>query len=175
MNRAPTLHRLSIQAFKPVLVEGKAIQLHPLTCTAFNADFDGDQMAVHLPLTQKAQDEARELMVTSKNLLAPSSGDPIVTPSQDMILGSYYITSDKSGVKGSGNIYANIDDASHAYDAGELSVHALMKVRVNGEIIETTYGRLLFNEIVPEELGFINETLKKSVLKRILSESYELL
>jgi len=175
LNRAPTLHRLSIQAFKPVLVEGKAIQLHPLTCTAFNADFDGDQMAVHLPLTQKAQDEARELMVTSKNLLAPSSGDPIVTPSQDMILGSYYITSDKSGVKGSGNIYANIDDASHAYDAGELSVHALMKVRVNGEIIETTYGRLLFNEIVPEELGFINETLKKSVLKRILSESYELL
>ena len=175
LNRAPTLHRLSIQAFKPVLVEGKAIQLHPLTCTAFNADFDGDQMAVHLPLTQKAQDEAANLMVTSKNLLAPASGEPIVTPSQDMILGSYYITSIKQAAKGTGNIYANIDDASHAYDADELSVHALVKVRVNGEIIETTYGRLLFNEIVPSDLGYINETLKKSVLKRILSESYELL
>jgi DNA-directed RNA polymerase subunit beta' len=175
LNRAPTLHRLSIQAFRPVLVEGKAIQLHPLTCTAFNADFDGDQMAVHLPLTAKAQAEARDLMVTSKNLLAPSSGEPIVTPSQDMILGSYYITSVKEGVKGIGNMYATIDDTSHAYDADELSVHALIKVRVKGEVIETTYGRLLFNEIVPVELGFINETLKKSVLKRILSESYELL
>jgi len=175
LNRAPTLHRLSIQAFKPVLVEGKAIQLHPLTCTAFNADFDGDQMAVHLPLTQKAQDEAKNLMVSSKNLLAPSSGDPIVTPSQDMILGAYYISSVKEGVKWIWNIYASIDDASHAYDAGELSVHALIKVRVNGSVVETTYGRLLFNEIVPEELGFINETLKKWVLKRILSDSYELL
>ncbi len=175
MNRAPTLHRLSIQAFRPVLVEGKAIQLHPLTCTAFNADFDGDQMAVHLPLTSKAQAEARELMVTSKNLLAPASGEPIVTPSQDMILGSYYITSVKEGAKGTGNMYSWIDDASHAYDAEELSVHALIKVRVDGKVMETTYGRLLFNEIVPEELGFINETLKKWVLKRILSDSYELL
>lgn len=111
LNRAPTLHRLSIQAFKPVLVEGKAIQLHPLTCTAFNADFDGDQMAVHLPLTAKAQAEARDLMVTSKNLLAPSSGEPIVTPSQDMILGAYYITSQKDTAKGTGNMYASIDDA----------------------------------------------------------------
>ena len=174
LNRAPTLHRLSIQAFRPVLVEGKAIQLHPLTCTAFNADFDGDQMAVHLPLTQKAQNEARDLMVTSKNLLAPASGEPIVAPSQDMILGSYYISSVKKGVKGEGCIFAGIQDVSHAYDAGELSVHALIKVRVNGKIIETTYGRLLFNQIVPPELGFINETLKKGVLKRILSESFEL-
>ncbi len=175
LNRAPTLHRLSIQAFKPVLVEGKAIQLHPLTCTAFNADFDGDQMAVHLPLTQKAQDEARDLMVTSKNLLAPASGEPIVTPSQDMILGAYYVSSHKPGAKGEGWMYASIEDTSHAHDAGELAFHALVKVRVNGEVIETTYGRLLFNEIVPVELGYINETLKKSVLKRILSESYELL
>ncbi len=173
LNRAPTLHRLSIQAFRPVLVEGKAIQLHPLTCTAFNADFDGDQMAVHLPLTQKAQDEARDLMVTSKNLLAPSSGEPIVTPSQDMILGAYYITSEKAGVKGIGGTYASITDVSHAYDAGSLSVHALIKVRLEGKMVETTYGRLLFNEIVPVELGFINETLKKGVLKRILSESFE--
>ena len=132
-------------------------------------------MAVHLPLTQKAQDEARDLMVTSKNLLAPSSGEPIVTPSQDMILGSYYITSDKPGSKWEGSFFAGIDDVSHAYDADALSIHAMVKVRVNGEVIETTYGRLLFNEIVPSELGFINETLKKGVLKRILSESYELL
>ena len=175
LNRAPTLHRLSIQAFKPVLVEGKAIQLHPLTCTAFNADFDGDQMAVHLPLTQKAQDEARDLMVTSKNLLAPSSGEPIVTPSQDMILWAYYISSHKPGMKGEGNIFASIEDVSYAYDAGSLSIHAMIKVRKDGKIIETTYGRLLFDEIVPAELWYINETLKKWVLKRILSESYELL
>ena len=142
-------------------MEGKAIQLHPLTCTAFNADFDGDQMAVHLPLTARAQAEARDLMVTSKNLLAPASGEPIVTPSQDMILGAYYISSVKENAKGTGNIYASMDDVSHAIDAGELSYHALIKVRIEGKIIETTYGRLLFDKIVPVELGYINETLKK--------------
>ena len=173
MNRAPTLHRLSIQAFKPVLVEGKAIQLHPLTCTAFNADFDGDQMAVHLPLTQKAQAEARNIMVTSKNLLNPSNGEPIVSPSQDMILGAYYITSVKENAKGTGNIYADINDTTFAYEAGELSPHALVKVRKDGKILETTHGRLLFNEIVPKELGYINETLKKGVLKKILSRCFE--
>jgi len=173
LNRAPTLHRLSIQAFKPVLVEGKAIQLHPLTCTAFNADFDGDQMAVHLPLTKKAQDEAKELMVTSKNLLSPASGEPIVTPSQDMILGCYYITHMREGAPGEDNVYASPEDVSHAYDAGSLDIRARMKVRMNGEIVETSYGRLLFNEIVPEGLGYINETLKKGVLKRILSQSFE--
>lgn len=173
LNRAPTLHKLSIQAFKPVLVEGKAIQLHPLTCTAFNADFDGDQMAVHLPLTKKAQDEAKELMITSKNLLAPASGEPIVTPSQDMILGCYYITNVKKDGAGTGNLFSSIQDVSHSYDAGATDMRSLIKVRVNGEVIETTYGRLLFNEIVPEELGYINETLKKGVLKRILSESFE--
>ncbi len=175
LNRAPTLHRLSIQAFKPVLVEWKAIQLHPLTCTAFNADFDGDQMAVHLPLTPKAQEEARNLMVTSRNLLAPASGEPIVTPSQDMILGSYYISSLRENAKGAGKVFASIDDAAHAYEVGELSVHAPVKIRVQWKVIETSYGRTLFNEIVPEELGYINETLKKGVLKRILSESFELL
>lgn len=173
LNRAPTLHRLSIQAFKPVLVEGKAIQLHPLTCTAFNADFDGDQMAVHLPLTKKAQDEARELMVTSKNLLSPASGEPIVTPSQDMILGCYFITNIKKTGKGTGNLFATIEDVSHAYDAEAIDMRSLIKVRVNGVLTETTYGRLLFNQITPEGLGFINETLKKSVLKRILSDSFE--
>ncbi len=173
LNRAPTLHRLSIQAFKPVLVEGKAIQLHPLTCTAFNADFDWDQMAVHLPITSKAQKEARELMVTSKNLLAPASGEPIVTPSQDMILGSYYVTTVYDNAKWTWRVFASIVDVMHAFEAKAIDLKALIKVRVNGEIIDTTYGRLLFNEIVPEGLGFINESLKKWVLKRILAESFE--
>ncbi len=173
LNRAPTLHRLSIQAFKPVLIEWKAIQLHPLTCTAFNADFDGDQMAIHLPLTQKAQDEARDLMVTSKNLLSSASWEPIVTPSQDMILGCYYITSINKVWIWTWWVFASMDDVSYAYDAERLDIRALMKVRLNWELVETTYGRLLFNEIVPEWLGFINEQLKKWVLKRILSESFE--
>jgi len=173
MNRAPTLHRLSVQAFRPVLIDGKAIQLHPLTCAAFNADFDWDQMAVHLPITPKAQAEARDLMVTSKNLLAPSSGEPIVAPSQDMILGCYYVTAAFKNDKGSGQIFASILDVWQAYDSGAITIKSLIKVRVNGEIIETCYGRLLFNQIVPEGLGFINETLKKKVLQRILSESFE--
>lgn len=117
LNRAPTLHRLSIQAFKPVLIDGKAIRLHPLTCAAFNADFDGDQMAVHLPITEKAQKEARELMVTSKNLLSPASGEPIVSPSQDMIMGCYYVTTADTTAKGMGGFYNSIQDVSHAYDA----------------------------------------------------------
>jgi DNA-directed RNA polymerase subunit beta' len=155
------------------LVDGKAIQLHPLTCTAFNADFDGDQMAVHLPITEKAQEEAKEFMVTSKNLLAPSSGEPIVTPSQDMILGCYYMTSIKEGAIGTGKIFSNFTDLSNAYDAGVVELKSLIKVRFNGEIIETSYGRVLFNEIVPEGIGFINETLRKKTLGKILSDSFE--
>ena len=173
MNRAPTLHRLSIQAFKPVLIEGKAIQLHPLTCTAFNADFDGDQMAVHLPITDKAQAEARDLMVTSKNLLAPASGEPIVTPSQDMILGCYYVTAMDETGKGAWKIYKDLNDVANAFDADVLGIKSPIKVRLNGELVETNYGRLLFNEIVPNELGFINEKLTKGVLKRVLSQSFE--
>ncbi len=173
LNRAPTLHRLSIQAFKPVLIEWKAIQLHPLTCTAFNADFDWDQMAIHLPLTKKAQDEARELMVTSKNLLSSASWEPIVTPSQDMILWCYYITSINPDGAWTGNIYPSIREVSYAYDDNKLDIRSLIKVRLDSEIIETTYGRLLFNEIVPKELWYINESLKKWVLKRILSDSFE--
>ncbi len=173
LNRAPTLHKLSIQAFKPVLIEWKAIQLHPLTCAAFNADFDGDQMAIHLPLTNKAQEEAKELMVTSKNLLSAASWEPIVTPSQDMILGCYYITSIKEDGIWTGCIFADIDDVSYAYDAERLDIRSLIKVRLNWKIVETSYWRLLFNEIVPEWLGFINECLKKWVLKRILAESFE--
>ncbi|NVP17285.1 DNA-directed RNA polymerase subunit beta' [Candidatus Gracilibacteria bacterium] len=173
MNRAPTLHRLSIQAFRPVLIEGKAIQLHPLTCTAFNADFDGDQMAIHLPITEQAQREARDLMVTSKNLLAPSSGEPIVAPSQDMILGNYYVTAIEEGGLGEGKVFANIDDVGLAYEAGVLGIKSKIKVRIDGSFVETSYGRLLFNEIVPEGLGFINETLRKGVIKKILARSFE--
>ncbi len=173
MNRAPTLHRLSIQAFKPVLVEGKAIQLHPLTCPAFNADFDWDQMAVHLPITDKAQAEARELMVTSKNLLAPSSWEPIISPSQDMILWSYYVTAlDENGLW-AWKVFATMDEVWLAYDAWVLWIKSPVKVRLNWEIVETCYGRLLFNEIVPEWLGFINETLKKWALKKILARCFE--
>ncbi len=175
MNRAPTLHRLSVQAFRPVLVEGKAIQLHPLTCWAFNADFDGDQMAIHLPITPKAQAEAKELMVTSKNLLAPSSWEPIVSPSQDMILGAYYVTSVKKGAMWEWQLFSGLNDATQAYEAGALDIKAIIKVRIDSQIHETTYGRLLFNEIVPEELWFINETLKKKVLQRILADSFEML
>ncbi|PIE85362.1 DNA-directed RNA polymerase subunit beta' [Candidatus Gracilibacteria bacterium] len=176
MNRAPTLHRLSIQAFRPVLVEGKAIQLHPLTCTAFNADFDGDQMAVHLPLTDKAQEEAAQLMVTSKNLLAPSSGEPIVTPSQDMILGCYYVTALEEVKKDTPlRFYSDVSDLSNAYDAGVVGLKTPVKVRVDGKMEETSYGRLLFKQITPPELGFINEKLTKGVIKRILLDSFELL
>ena len=173
MNRAPTLHRLSIQAFRPVLCEGKAIQLHPLTCPAFNADFDGDQMAIHLPITDKAQAEARDLMVTSKNLLAPASWEPVVTPSQDMILGSYYVSAIDENAIWAWNIYADINDAELAYEAWVLWIKAPIKVRINGKIEDTCYGRLLFNEIVPEWLGFINETLKKKALSNILSRCFE--
>ena len=173
MNRAPTLHRLSVQAFRPVLIDGKAIQLHPLTCTAFNADFDGDQMAVHLPITPKAQAEARELMITSKNLLAPSSWEPIVSPSQDMILWAYYVTAIRIWAKWEWQVFASILDVTQAYEAWAIEIKTLIRVRINWKVEETTYGRLLFNEIVPKGLGFINETLKKKALQRILSESFE--
>ncbi|MDD4151574.1 MAG: DNA-directed RNA polymerase subunit beta', partial [Candidatus Gracilibacteria bacterium] len=173
LNRAPTLHRLGIQAFRPRLIEGKAIQLHPLTCTAFNADFDGDQMAVHLPITEAAQIEARELMVTSKNLLSPASGEPIVTPSQDMILGCYYITVADQKAKGAGNMFSSMIDVGLAYDAGAIEYRTPIKVRHEGKLLDTTYGRLLFNQIVPKELGYINEALSKGVIKKILARSFD--
>lgn len=173
LNRAPTLHRLWIQAFKPVLIDGKAIQLHPLTCTAFNADFDGDQMAIHLPITAAAQKEARELMVTSKNLLNPSNGEPIVAPSQDMILGCYYLTQVADNAIGTGQVFASKIDLEQAYDAKAVDLRAIVRVRIEWKIIETTYGRILFNEIIPEWIGFVNEILKKWVIKRILAESFE--
>ncbi len=174
LNRAPTLHRLSIQAFKPVLVDWKAIQLHPLTCPAFNADFDWDQMAVHLPITDEAQKEARELMTTSKNLLAPSSWDPIVTPSQDMILGSYYLTVlDVEDKRWDWMYFDSIIDTEQAYDAEAINYRTPIKVRISWELIETSYWRLLFNEIIPEELWFQNTVFNKWALKNILARSFE--
>ena len=164
LNRAPTLHRLSIQAFEPVLVEGRAIRLHPLVCKAFNADFDGDQMPVHVPLSSEAQAEARFLMLSANNLLKPVDGKAIAVPSQDMVLGSFYLTLDRAGEKGEGNIYRNFDEAMMAYDNKDLDLHAPIKVRVtkeiNGEIkskiIDATLGRLIFNKQIPQDLGYVD-------------------
>ncbi|MBQ3556890.1 MAG: DNA-directed RNA polymerase subunit beta', partial [Oscillospiraceae bacterium] len=165
LNRAPTLHRLGIQAFEPVLVEGRAIKLHPLVCTAFNADFDGDQMAVHVPLSAEAQTEARVLMLSANNLLRPQDGGPVTIPSQDMILGAYYLTFEREE-EGTGHIFAGKDEAMMAYDAGVVTLHAPIKVRmfreVNGEmqhkLVQTTVGRLIYNEAIPQDLGFVDRT-----------------
>ncbi|MBO4983453.1 MAG: DNA-directed RNA polymerase subunit beta', partial [Clostridia bacterium] len=164
LNRAPTLHRLSIQAFEPVLVEGRAIRLHPLVCKAFNADFDGDQMPVHVPLSSEAQAEARFLMLSANNLLKPVDGKAIAVPSQDMVLGSFYLTLDRAGEKGEGNVYRNFDEAMMAYESKDLDLHAPIKVRVekeiNGEkktkIIDATLGRLIFNKQIPQDLGYVD-------------------
>jgi len=168
LNRAPTLHRLSIQAFQPVLVEGKALRLHPLVCTAFNADFDGDQMAVHVPLSPEAQLEARVLMLSSHNLLSPQHGEPITVANQEIVLGCYYLTKMKKGDLGEGKIFSSPEEVSIAYDTGRAGLHARIKVRLKGKIIETTVGRVIFNQIVPEGVEFINELLtKKGITKNI--------
>jgi len=151
LNRAPTLHRLGIQAFEPILIEGKAIQLHPLVCTAFNADFDGDQMAVHIPLSVESQIEARILMLSSNNILSPANGSPIIVPSQDIVLGIYYMTRPIPGTRGSGKTFSNVDEVRSAYDAGAVSLHAEIKVRMGGERVDTTVGRILLWEIIPKE------------------------
>ncbi len=170
LNRAPTLHRLGIQAFQPVLIEGKAIEIHPLVCAAFNADFDGDQMAVHVPLSYEAQMEARLLMLASHNILSPASGRPLATPSQDMVLGSYYLTKDREGVLGEGKIFSNAEEVSIAYDSGKVHLHARIKLRLGEELIETTAGRVIFNTIVPKEIGFVNELMTKKALERLVAE-----
>src|SRR5205085_11066425 len=157
LNRAPTLHRLSIQAFQPVLVEGKALRIHPLVCTAFNADFDGDQMAVHVPLSFEAQLEVRVLMLSSHNLLSPQNGEPIAIGNQEIVLGCYYLTKYRKGDTGEDRVFSSPDEVIIAYDSGKLGLHAKIKVRRNGEMLETTTGRVIFNKIVPEEVGFINE------------------
>ena len=166
LNRAPTLHRLGIQAFEPVLVEGRAIRLHPLVCTAFNADFDGDQMAVHVPLSAEAQAEARLLMLSANNLLKPQDGKPVTVPSQDMVLGSYYLTIDRDTEPGTGKVFRNVDEALMAYAEGVVGIHALIKVRmtreINGKtvskIVDATPGRLIFNERIPQDLGFVDRS-----------------
>ncbi|SHN15091.1 DNA-directed RNA polymerase subunit beta' [Halanaerobium congolense] len=173
LNRAPTLHRLGIQAFEPVLVEGKAIKLHPLVCPAYNADFDGDQMAVHLPLSVEAQAESRLLMLATTNILNPSDGGPITVPTQDMVLGIFYLTTIKEDCKGAGKIFANADEAIKAYDTDRVHLQAPVKVRLDGEIIETSIGRVIFNESLPEELEFINKRFGKSDLGDLITDLYE--
>ena len=173
LNRAPTLHRLGIQAFEPVLVEGRAIKLHPLVCTAFNADFDGDQMAVHVPLSPEAQSEARYLMLSVNNLLKPQDGKPVTVPTQDMILGSYYLTMEVAGEKGEGMYCIDEDEAMLAYQNGDLGLHAKIKVRrtkeINGKMvtrpIETTVGRLIYNQGIPQDLGFVDRTKKENAFE----------
>ena len=170
LNRAPTLHRHGILAFQPKMIEGKAIQLHPLSCAGFNADFDGDQMAVHLPLSNEAILEAQLLMLGSHNILDPANGNPITVPSQDMILGLYYITKERAGAKGEGLVFYSEEEAIIALNEGRVDIHAKVKVRVNGQIIETTPGRVIVNQYVPAEIGFQNELMKKGAVKSIISK-----
>jgi DNA-directed RNA polymerase subunit beta' len=172
LNRAPTLHRLGIQAFEPVLVGGKAIKLHPLVCHAFNADFDGDQMAVHVPLTQAAQIECWTLMLSSRNLLNPANGKPIVFPSQDMVLGINYLTRHREGAKGEGRHYSSPEEVLLALDARAIDYVALIKVPYQGEVIETTAGRLILNMELPEELGYVNHALDDKELRKLISNVY---
>lgn len=173
LNRAPTLHRLGIQAFRPVLIEGKAIQVHALVCAAFNADFDGDQMAVHVPLSEKAQQEAGHLMSSARNLLKPSAGEPITTPTQDMVLGLYYLTSEREAKVGEGSVFGSTEEAMLALDYKTIHLHSKVKIRINGELIETTVGRAIFNQIVPEELPYQNHTFKKRSIMEIVSQAFE--
>jgi len=178
LNRAPTLHRLGIQAFHPLLIEGKAIRLHPLVCPAFNADFDGDQMAVHLPLSYEAQIEARLLMLAPRNILHPADGRPIAVPSKDMVLGCYYITKILSDGKGAGRVFSNRKEAMIAYEAGVVGLHSPVKIRIYGDMIETTVGRVMFNEIIPKKEDhavFYNELMTNRRIQTIVAEVYEYL
>ena len=187
LNRAPTLHRLGIQAFEPLLIEGKAIQLHPLVCAAFNADFDGDQMAVHVPLSIEAQLEARSLMMSTNNILSPANGEPIIVPSQDIVLGIYYLTREDTNIKGEGMIFANIEEVARAYYSGQVHIHAKVTVRMNviesGEIetinkrVETTVGRALFSKILPKGLPFelVNKTMDKKSISGAIDTCYRVL
>src|SRR5437763_422717 len=180
LNRAPTLHRLGIQAFEPILIEGKAIQLHPLVCAAYNADFDGDQMAVHVPLSVEAQVEARALMMSTNNILSPAHGKPIIVPTQDIVLGLYFMTREHLGTQGQGRTFANFDEVRIAYDQGEVDLQARIRVRVpaalggNGQVIDSTVGRVLLYEIVPPEIAFaeVNKVMKKKELGTLIDLSY---
>ena len=173
LNRAPTLHRLGIQAFEPQLVEGKAIQIHPLVCTAFNADFDGDQMAVHLPLSAEAQAEARILMLSSNNILSPANGRPITSPTQDMVLGLYYLTMEREGELGEGRAFASVAEAIMAHDQHSVSLQAKVKIRVKGETLDTTIGRAIFNEALPADFPFVDHDVTKKALGAIVDKLAE--
>lgn len=183
LNRAPTLHRLGIQAFEPVLIEGKAIQLHPLVCTAYNADFDGDQMAVHIPLTLEAQLEARSLMMSTNNILSPASGEPIIVPSQDVVLGLYYLTRDRMGAKGEGKVFGSTQDAQNTYEAGMVDIHAKVRIRMPSdnpehklgyELVDTTVGRAILSDILPKGMPFsqINKVMTKKTISKVLDHCY---
>ncbi|MBM4370135.1 MAG: DNA-directed RNA polymerase subunit beta' [Deltaproteobacteria bacterium] len=174
LNRAPTLHRLGIQAFEPVLIEGKAIQLHPLVCVAYNADFDGDQMAVHVPLSLEAQMETRALMMSTNNILSPANGGPMIVPTQDVVLGLYYLTREKAFAKGEGKLFSSRDEVRIAYDAGEVELHAKIRVRRNGVLVDTTVGRILLSELVPEAVPFedYNQLMDKGSLRSLIDRVY---
>ncbi len=172
LNRAPTLHRLGIQAFEPVLVEGKAIRIHPLVCTAFNADFDGDQMAVHVPLSFIAQIETRRLMLSTNNILLPASGRPVATPSQDIVLGCNYLTKPRTTASPL-KVLTSADEVRLAYEHGAIKLHAMIRVRIRGELIETTAGRVFFNEVLPPELGFVNKTFDKKALEELVATCFQ--
>ncbi|HEY7585784.1 MAG TPA: DNA-directed RNA polymerase subunit beta', partial [Candidatus Deferrimicrobiaceae bacterium] len=174
LNRAPTLHRLGIQAFEPVLIEGKAIQLHPLVCTAFNADFDGDQMAVHVPLSLEAQMEARVLMMSTNNILSPAHGKPVISPTQDIVLGIYYLTRPREGLKGHGKLFSSREEVRIAFDAGEVELQSQIRVRMDGKILETTTGRIILYEVVPKEVPFeyVNKVMKKKDLAELIDVAY---
>lgn len=173
LNRAPTLHRLGIQAFKPVLIEGSAIQLHPLVCRAFNADFDGDQMAVHLPLSDEAQKEAEQIMLASNNLLKPATGEPIAIPTQDMILGAYWMTRITDGLKGENKTFSSADEAVLAYRLNHTDLKAKVKIKIGKELVETSVGRILFNEVLPNDVRFVNEEMDKKSLHRMVAKIIE--
>jgi len=172
LNRAPTLHRLGIQAFQPMLIEGKAIKIHPLVCAAFNADFDGDQMAVHVPLSMEAQMESRLLMLSSNNIFSPSDGRPVAVPSQDIVLGLYYLTREKKGVRGEGGKFSSPDEVIMAYNDSECDIHAKIKVRIKGKVLDTTVGRIIFNSLLPEGTPYVNEHLSKSKIGKAITDCY---
>ncbi len=174
LNRAPTLHRLGIQAFEPVLIEGKAIQLHPLVCVAYNADFDGDQMAVHVPLSVEAQTEARVLVMSTNNVLSPAHGEPIILATQDIVLGIYYMTRERINAKGEGKAFMSRDEVILAWSNGDVDLQAMIKVRINGEVVDTTVGRVILSDILPEEVPFsaINKVMKKKDLAKLIDFSY---
>ena len=176
INRAPTLHRLGIQAFMPVLIEGNAIQIHPLVCSAFNADFDGDQMAVHVPLSRMAVLEAKEIMLSTHNMLSPASGDPLVAPTLDMVLGCYYLTEVRENSTGNGSKFNDFYEANIAYASNLIDLHAPIKVRevrnYESEWLETTLGRMIFNEILPPEIGYQNILMNRGALKDLTARLY---